>query len=189
MLLTQTYLSLYIWLIVLQNSIDCVVLILKLIDEIIFLCKWWAIRIAVKKNVFNYRHRWHWHLQCDHSCGLQALNVCSLLWMVHCHNKWHRPARWVHCPVQKLHFGVLNEHSHSPAVYTQRWHPSDPSHRHTLSPTVHHGRPPLCQSSGCQSWLASLVKQLTENMQHNTVNIRHKWKTLWGWWYPWKITE
>ena len=96
--------------------------------------------------------------------------------MIHCQNSWDHPTRWVHCPVQKLHSVVLNEQRHSPAVYTPRWHPSCPSHRHTLSPTVPGGRSLLCQSSGCQSWPASLVNQLTENRQHSVVDMRHRWK-------------
>lgn len=95
-----------------------------------------------------YLHIWCWHLHCDHSCGPQTLDVCSLLSMVPFLNNWHRPTRWVHCPVHKQHFAVQNEPCHSPAVCTLHWHHSGPRRRHTPSPTVQHGRSPLCQSSG-----------------------------------------
>lgn len=143
--------------------------------------------VIIRKE--TYIHKQHQHPHCDDSYGPQTLDVCNLLSMVQIQNNWHRPTRWVHCPVQKLHLLVLNEPCHSPAVYTTRRRPSCPSHRHTLSPTVLHGRPPLCQSSGCQSWPASQVNQLTEkNMQHNIVDMRHKWKISWRRWYLWKTT-
>ena len=123
-----------------------------------------------------YHNRWCWHLHYVHSCGPRTLDVCSLLSMVPFLNKWRRPTRWVHCPVQNVHVVVLNEPCHSPAVCTPHWHLSDPSGHHTLSPTVQHGRSPLCQSSGCQSWPASLVKQLRETHTTKYCWYRHRWK-------------
>ena len=97
--------------------------------------------------MFYLHHRRHQHLSHDHSCGIPTLHVSTVQALIHCLCSRHHPTRWAHCLVQNVHWMELTAPRHTLTVYTPPGHHSGPSHHHTLSPTVHGSRSPLCQSS------------------------------------------
>ena len=92
-------------------------------------------------------HRRHQHLHCEHSHGFPNLHVSTVQAFFHCLCSGPHPTRWYHCLVQNVHCVELTMPCHILTVYTPPGRHPGPRHHHTLSPTVHWSRSPLCRYS------------------------------------------
>ena len=91
--------------------------------------------------------RRHQHLPRDHSCGFPCLYEGTVQAVIHCLCSGRHPTRWNHCLVQNAQLVALQYLCRSLAVCTPPQHHSGPRSHHTLCPTVHWSRSPLCRYS------------------------------------------